>query len=181
MIQFLNLRHPQNLDAIHGDPEVAVSGSTLPFSFVEIIYASGAQAERDLRVQADGNGDFSATVPLAEGINVVEIVSYHGASTQQERQFLQLSYAPTASTLELAIAEPEDGATVSNRVLTIVGHTAPDARVVLNNIIPAHPDDDGRWEATIFLQRGENEIHATASLGDESVQSGIVVTYDPGQ
>ena len=159
---------------------MVVSGSTLPFSFVEIIYASGAQAERDLSVQADGSGDFSATVPLGEGINVVEIVSYHGASTQQERQFLQLTYAPAPSTLELTIAEPEDGTTVSNRVLTIVGNTAPDAQVVLNNIIPAHPDDNGRWEATIFLQRGENEIHVTASLGGETVQAAIVVSYDPG-
>ncbi len=179
--QFLTVHDPQHLDAIYGPPQVSVSGSTLPWSLVEIIYASGAQTERDMRVQADGSGDFSAIVPLAEGINVIEVISYHGASAEQIRQFLQLGYKPTEATLELVITEPADGTTVATRVLTIVGATAPDAQVVLNDIIPAHPDDEGRWEATIFLQRGSNEIHATASLEDETVQATITVTYDPGQ
>ena len=179
--QFLAVHRPQHLDAIHGSPQVVVAGSTLPWSFVEIIYASGAEVERDLRVQADGGGDFSATVPLAEGVNVLEVVSYHGASAQQERQFLQLRYAPMAPTLELIIDEPANGEIVPHRVLTIVGQTDPDAQVVLNDIVPAHPDDEGRWQATIFLQRGPNEIHVTSSLADETIQTNITVVYEPEQ
>ncbi|MCE2502369.1 MAG: hypothetical protein J4G13_16175, partial [Dehalococcoidia bacterium] len=180
-LQFLDVDQPENLDTIHGPPWVDVSGSTLPWSFVEITYASGAQAERDLRVQADGSGDFSTQVPLAGGINVVEITSYHGASDQQARQFLQLHYTGTATPLELVIIEPEDGATIPNRVLTLVGKTAPDAQVVINDIIPAHPDEEGRWEATMFLQRGLNEIRVTATLESQTANATINIEYEPDQ
>ncbi len=148
---------------------------------MEITYASGAQAERDLRVQADGSGDFSTQVPLAGGINVVEITSYHGASDQQARQFLQLHYTGTATPLELVIIEPEDGATIRNRVLTLVGKTAPNAQVVINDIIPAHPDEEGRWEATMFLQRGLNEIRVTATLESQTANATINIEYEPDQ
>ena len=174
------MHHPKNLDTIYGPPQVTVSVSTLPWSFVEISYASGGRDDRYMTAQADGSGEFSTTVPLATGVNVIEIVSRHGASAQQERRFLQLRYAPAPSTLDLTITEPTDGDIVPHDVLTIVGYTAPDAQVVLNSII-LDPDETGRWEATIFLQPGENEIHAMASLENETAQTTIAVTYEPEQ
>ena len=177
---FLQVDRPQNLDVVRGLPEVAVSGSTLPGSVMEIVYSS-KDGERGFTLQPDGNGDFSETVPLAEGTNVVEIVSRHGASTQPVRQFLQLTYDPTPPALSLDVWEPEDGATVSHRLLTVVGETAPDAQVVINDTFLVRPDEEGRWEATMSLQRGPNEIRITATLESQTVNATINIEYEPGQ
>ena len=156
-----------------------MSGYTLPRSFVVITYVDKFQNESDLQVQADGNGDFSALVPLIGGTNVLEITGY-GTSGQQARQFLQLDYSGTETPLELVIIEPEDG-TVPHQELTVIGTTAPDALVVINDIIPAHPDEEGRWEATMFLQRGLNEIRITATLESQTASATINIEYEPGQ
>ena len=86
---------------------------------------SGKDGERNFTLQSDRNGDFSKTVPLDEGINVVEIVSHHGASAQQIRQFLQLTYDPTPLALFLTVTEPQDGSTVAYAMQTVVGETFP--------------------------------------------------------
>ena len=148
---------------------------------MEVNYSSEAQDERALRVQADGSGDFSAQVPLANGNNVLEVISYHGASDQQERQSLLLHYSEAPLPLPLRVTEPEDGATVSHQELTVIGTTAPDALVVINGIIPAHPDDEGRWQATMFLQRGLNEIQITATLESQTANATINIEYEPDQ
>ena len=179
--QFLDVTHPANLDQIHGRPQVDVVGSTLPWSFVEIKYTSEDQEERYLSVQADDEGAFSASVPLAERTNVLEITSYHGTSDQQARRFLQLSYFRTAAPLELVIIEPASGATLPYRVLTVIGKTAPNAEVVINDRIHAHPDDEGRWEARMFLQRGTNQIRVIAMLESQTASVTINVEYEPDQ
>ncbi len=179
LLHFLKIDQPRDRATIHGPHLVNVSGFTLPWSFVEISYSSEAQDERALRVRAGGDGDFSALVPLAEGNNALKIVSYHGASDQEEKRNLLLHYKETPLPLELVISEPEDGATVSNRVLTLVGTTAPDAQVVINDIIPAQPDEGGRWEGTMLLQEGLNEIRITATLESQTANVTINVTYEP--
>ena len=148
---------------------------------MEINYSSEARDERALRAQADGSGDFSAQVPLANGNNVLEIISYHGASDQQERQSLLLHYSEAPLPLELLVTEPADGATVPHQELTVIGTTAPDALVVVNGIIPAHPDEAGRWEATMFLQRGLNEIRITATLESQTASATVNIEYEPDQ
>ena len=146
-----------------------------------ITYVDRFQNESDLQVQADGNGDFSALVPLIGGTNVLEITGYHGASGQQVRQFLQLDYSGMETPLELVIIEPEDGATVLHRVLTVVGDTAPDAQVVINDTFLVRPDEEGRWEATMSLQRGPNEIRITATLKSQTASATINIEYEPGE
>lgn len=146
---------------------------------MEIAHSS-KDGERNFTLQADRNGDFSETLPLAEGINVVEIISHHGASAQQIRQFLQLTYDPTPLELFLTVTEPQDGATVANAEQTLVGKTLPGARVVINDIIPARPDEAGRWEAAMLLQSGPNEIRITATLENQTANVTINIEYEPG-
>ena len=159
---------------------MVVTGSTLPWSIVEIIYSSSAFPERDARVQADASGIFFGTVPLSAGINVIEVIGYHGSSSQQQRQFLQVNYAGFQEELTLTITEPDHATTVSNRVLTIMGATAPDAEVVVSGLIPALPDPNGQWVANVLLQPGENTIQVVASRGEESIETAVTVTYQPG-
>ena len=176
---FLVVHDPQNLATIYGTPVIAVSGSTLPWSIVEIIYSSGASPDRDVRVQADAAGNYSGMVPLLEGINVIEVIGYHGSSSRQQRQFVQVIYAGSQAPLTLTITDPEDGSTVSGRVLTITGFTAPDAEVVISDLIPVTTDPTGRWEANLLLQPGDNSIGVVASRGAEVSEVTITVTYQP--
>ena len=177
---FLDVHDPPDMATIYGPPVIVVSGSTLPWSIVEFIYSSSAFPERDVRVQADGAGNYAATVPLATGINVIEVIGYHGSSSRQERQFLQVHYAGSQEELTLTVTDPEDASTVSDRVLTITGFTAPDAEVVISNLIPALPDPTGLWVANLLLQPGLNTIRVVASRGDEVTEAVFTVTYQAG-
>ena len=164
---------------IYGPPVIMVSGSTLPWSIVEFIYSSTAFPERDLRVQADAAGHYAAPVPLSAGVNVIEVIGYHGSSSQQQRRFLQVNYAGSQEKLILTILEPADGSTVGSRVLTVSGFTAPDAEVVVSDLIPALIGPIGQWEANLLLQPGVNTIRVLASRGVEVVEATITVTYQP--
>ncbi len=176
---FLEVHDPPDMATIYGPPVIAVSGATLPWSIVEFIYSSSDFPERDVRVQADASGNYEGAVPLSAGINVIEVIGYHGSSSQQQRQFLQVNYAGSQEELTLTVTEPQDATTVGNRVLTIAGFTAPDAEVVVSGLIPALPDPSGQWSADVLLQPGRNAIEIVASRGEESIETVVTVTYQP--
>ena len=163
---------------IYGPPVTVVSGSTLPRSIVEFLYSSSAFPERGVRFQADADGNYAGAVPLFEGINVIEVIGYHGSSSEQ-RRFLQVNYAGSQGELTLAIMDPPDGSTVRNRLLTITGVTAPDAEVVINDLIPALPDPTGQWAANLLLRPDVNIIRVVASRGSEATEAVVTVTYEP--
>ena len=176
---FLEVRDPTDLETIYGPPATVVSGSTLPWSIVELIYSSSAFPERDVRIQADADGNYAGTVPLYEGINVIEVIGYHGSSSRQQRRFIQVNYVGSREELTLTIMDPPDGSMVSNRLLTITGVIAPDAEVVINDLIPAMPDPTGKWAANLLLRPGDNTIRVAASRGDEITEAVVTVTYEP--
>jgi uncharacterized protein YfaP (DUF2135 family) len=164
---------------IYGPPVTVVSGSTLPWSIVALLYSSSAFPDREVRVQADADGNYAGTVLLYEGINVIEVISYHGSSSRQQRRFLQVNYESSPAELTVTITDPPDGSTVSDRILTVTGFTAPDAEVVVSGLIPAPPDPTGQWAADLLLQPGENAIRVVASRGEEAAEAAITVTYQP--
>lgn len=176
---FLEVHDPTNMETIYGPPVTVVSGSTLPWSIVELIYSSSAFPERDVRIQADAAGNYAGSVPLYEGINVIEVIGYHGSSSGQQRRFLQVNYVGSQEELTLTITDPPDGSKVSARLLTVTGFTAPDAEVVVSGLIPALPDPDGLWVANLLLQPGENTIRVMASRGEEAIEEVVTVTYQP--
>ena len=176
---FLEVHDPPDRATIYGPPVIVVSGSTLPWSIVEFIYSSSAFPERDVRVQADADGLYAGPVPLSTGVNVIEVIGYHGSSAQQQRQFLQVNYAGSQEELILTVLEPRNGTTVASRVLTVSGFTAPDAEVVVNDLIPAFPDPVGEWKANLLLRPGLNMIRVVASRGAEMAEQAITVTYQP--
>lgn len=176
---FLEVHDPADMATIYGPPVTVVSGSTLPWSIVEFIYSSSAFPERDVRIQADAAGNYAGTVPLSEGINVIEVIGYHGSSSRQQRQFLQVNYVGSQGQLTLTITDPPDGSKVGNRLLAVTGFTAPDAEVVVSGLIPALPDSAGLWVANLLLQPGVNAIRVVASRGDEVTEAVVTVTYQP--
>ena len=176
---FLDVHDPPDMATIYGPPVIVVSGSTLPWSIVEFIYSSSAFPERDVRVQADAAGHYAGPVPLSTGVNVIEVIGYHGSSSQQQRRFLQVNYAGSQEELILTVLEPRNRSTVGSRVLTVSGFTAPDAEVVVNDLIPALPDPNGEWKANLLLQPGLNIIRVVASRGAEMTEQTITVTFQP--
>ncbi len=177
---FLEVIRPENLEVLRGaDPQVEVAGKTLPWSFVEIFYDSSESEQRMRPVRADANGDFAGLIRLGERVNVLEIVSSDSSSNQKVRRFLQVTYDPEPLALTVRISEPANEANVRDAVLTVSGTTLPDARVVLNGIIPAQANGAGQWRADILLQVGRNEIVAVASRGEEEAEMTITVTYTP--
>ncbi len=177
---FLEVIRPGNLEVLRGEnPQVEVAGRTLPWSFVEIFYDSSGSEQRMRPVRADANGNFAGFIPLGERVNVLEIISSDSSSDQKARLFLQVTYDPEPPVLTVRISEPANGANVDDAVITVSGTTLPDARVVLNGIIPAPADGSGQWRADILLQVGRNEIVAVASNEDDKAQMTITVTYTP--
>ena len=173
------VHHPTNLSVVRGEPEIDLFGTTLPGSIIEVTYGSTDGAKEDVTLRADAEGNFLATIPLAERFNVIEVISHNSASPEPKRQLLQLTYDSAPLNLFVTITQPEDGATVSDRVLRIYGETLPGAQVVVNEIIPADLDSEGGWTASIVLQRGANEINVWA-VRDRSLETGsITVTYEP--
>ena len=81
--------------------------------------------------------------------------------------------------MSIAITEPEDGATVADPVLTVVGRTDPEGPGGAERHHSVEPDESGSWQAGILLQPGPTEIRATASLGAEAAETSITVTYAP--
>ncbi len=173
------MHYPSNLDVIRGEPEIDLFGTTLPGSILEVTYDSREDMERSIILRADFEGHFVVTIPLAEGFNVIEVISNNSASPEPKHQLLQLTYDSTPLTLFLEIAQPDNGATVTNRVMTISGETLPGAQVVVNEIIPAPPDASGRWQADIVLRPGLNEISVLAIREGTSVETMITVTFQP--
>ena len=176
---FLEVHEPLDMSTIFGPPVVTVSGATLPWSIVEFIYSSTSSPERDISVRADAAGNYAGPVPLSEGTNVIEVIGYHGSSSQQARQFLQVNYAGAREALTVTVTDPADASTVNTRVLTITGFTASDADVIVNDLIPASPDANGQWTVDILLQPGANTIRVAASRGDEVSQATLTVVYQP--
>ncbi len=176
---FLEVHQPNALDVVRGDPEVEVTGRTLPRSFVQISYHSSGTDERVRSARAGADGMFADLVPLGIGANSLSIVSNDIFSNQQVRVLLLVVYDPAPLELAVAISEPTNGARVNDEELTVVGTTLPGARVRLNGVIPAPVDDDGNWRASIVLRPGANEISVVALHGDETETATLTVTYLP--
>ena len=157
-----------------------MTGSTLPWSIVEFIYSSTGTPERDIRVRADALGNYVGTVPLSEGVNVIEVIGYHGSSSGQARQFVLVEYAGLYPPLALTIEDPLDGFVSTERILTVNGFSGADAEVVINDLVPAVTGPSGYWAANLLLQPGDNTIRVVATRGDETLEATITVTFQPG-
>lgn len=169
------MHNPVNLDVIRGNPEIDLFGTTLPRSILEVTYDSRTEPKQSLILRADFEGNFIATIPLSEGFNVIEVISNNSASPEPRHQLLQLIYDSTPVNLFVTISNPQDGATVTGRVITIAGATLPGAQVVVNDIIPATTNATGRWEASIVLQPGANEITVRSVHDGDAVEATITV------
>ncbi len=164
---------------VRGDPEIDVTGTTLPRSILEVTYQDMDGPKISITLRADHRGNFAAAIPLSDGFNLVEVISHNSASAEPRRQLLQLIYDSRPLALFVEITEPAFGATVNAAVLTVSGNTLPGARVVLNEIIPAAVDETGAWSASILLRPGANQVSVVATHERSLESTFINVDYVP--
>ena len=180
--------YPSYGQTIYAEPKLEVSGRTLPWSFVDISHDSPRKMQGAVHLtntRADGNGVFSFDVTLDEGDNVLTVISNPITPGQQERGWLLVIYDPEPPELTVSINEPADGARVTTPELEVSGATLPNARVVVNDLIPLVANDAGEWQTRIVLRPGDNTITAAASLDGqtadgETTTASITITYAPG-
>ncbi len=84
-----------------------------------------------------------------------------------------------APTLTVDVTSPEDGAELTESLVTVTGIVSdPEATVTVNGI-EAAVVEDGSFSAQVELIEGENAIEAIAVLGEQEVSKSITVTYTP--
>ena len=131
---------------------------------------------RGRAVAAGEEGRFRLVVPLAPGVNTLEIFAIN-PDGQRQGKTLTVTYLPLEPFF-LTITQPEEAeATVNQPSIRLWGRTASDATVTVNGIaIPV--DQLGIFSTTITLHRGVNEVEVTATgmTGDVLMRT-LEVTY----
>lgn len=81
--------------------------------------------------------------------------------------------------LSVEITSPEDGVTLTDTTITVMGMvTDPNAQVTVNGV-EAMVAEDGSFTAQVEMIEGENTITAIATSGEMEVQDNISVTCNP--
>ena len=166
---FLDLRQPDFNSTIPRD-SVTVIGFTKPGSLVEV---NGSRAV------AGANGRFEKEVPLALGINVIEVLASHGAGGQL-REFRQVIYSPpTPAAFFLLVTEPANLTIVASQPVRVAGRTKPGTLITVNGVAVA-VDGLGQFATLVQLEPGPNSIVVTARSADgQSLASTVSVTFSP--
>ena len=92
---------------------------------------------------------------------------------------VKLTVTPAEPALSLQINSPEDGEEVPESPLPITGVVSdPEATVEINGDA-VDVDEDGVLSGEVELEEGKNTITIVATLGDETIDETIIVTYEP--
>lgn len=124
------------------------------------------------------NGSFQRDIPLAEGLNMIEVVASVPWGQTASQQLGVFSISSIAG-LPLSLFYPPDGLTVTEPVVTVLGVTAPDAIVGVNDI-PVDPNALGIFSSTVDLEEGPNlvQVVATDIVGNIRFQT-VAIFYTP--
>jgi len=166
---FLELRQPDFNSTVPRD-SVSVVGFTKPGALVEI---NGSRAV------ADAAGRFEKEVPLAPGINVIEVIASDGEGGQL-REFRSVIYQPpTPTPLFLLVTEPANLTIVADQPIRIAGRTRPGTLITVNGVAVL-VDGQGQFATLVQLEPGPNSIDVIARSTDgQSLSSTVSVIYTP--
>ncbi|MCY4366170.1 MAG: hypothetical protein OXE17_08110 [Chloroflexi bacterium] len=166
-IPFLNIESPLDRSIIR-EESVTIQGFTSPGASVSV---------RGRAVAAGEGGFFRLKVPLAPGVNVLEVFAINPDGQRQGRT-LTVTYLPLEPFF-LTITQPDvQDRTVNQSSIRLWGRSASDATVAVNGIaIPV--DQLGIFSTTVSLGPGRNSIVVVAtSMTGEVLRETLVVTYN---
>ena len=126
---------------------------------------------------AGEEGRFRLSVPLAPGINNLDIFAINPDGQRQGRT-LTVTYLPQEPCFLTIIQPNEENRTVSQPTVRLWARTASDATVSVNGIsLPV--DQLGFFDTVISLQPGLNIVEVVATcMGGEVLRETIEVTYE---
>ncbi len=151
---FLRVDEPE-FGATVTTPILSVTGFTTPGSTIS--------ANR-IAAEVTPYGSFRAQVPLAQGLNIIEVLATSGAGGGERlREFLQVTLAPVTPTpFSLTVIQPVEGEIVSSPFIAVSGVTHPEASLVVNSVgVEVQPD--GQFSTTLRLQIGPNIVTVQAT------------------
>ena len=148
---------------------------------IEGITSLGASVSvRGRAVAAGEEGRFRLSVPLAPGVNNLDIFAINPGG-QRQGKTLTVTYLPLEPFF-LTITQPdEQDRRVMQPTIRLWGRTASDATVAVNGIsIPV--DQLGIFSTTISLQPGPNVIRVVAtSTGGDVLRETLEIAYETSQ
>ncbi len=151
---------------------------------------SGTRASiNGVPVKVSSEGTFQRDLPLAEGLNMVEVVAWDQSGRTASQKLAVIS-TPTIDELPFSLFYPPDGLMVTESEVAILGATNPDAIVA---VIPVDVDGIfsstvdlvdvnalGIFSSTVDLVAGPNlvEVVITDILGNTRFQT-VAIFYTP--
>ena len=170
LIPFLVVESPLDRSIIR-EESVTIQGVTSLGASVSV---------RGRAVAAGEEGRFRLSVPLAPGVNTLEIFAIN-PDGQRQGKTLTVTYLPLEPFF-LTITQPEEEVTtVAQTAMRLWGRTASDATVTVNGIaIPV--DQLGIFSTTITLRPGLNTIDVVATaMTSDILRKTLKVTYEEPQ
>jgi flagellar hook assembly protein FlgD len=143
-----------------GDEDLLIEGATEPGSTLWL-------NDQPQSITVGSSGGFSIRYRLREGENFIELsaIDPSGNAASVTRVVTLVLRPP-----EIVLDNPPDGVWINQRLLSVQGRAAPDARVLVNGK-QAVVDDNGRFNVDVLLEEGENvvAVEATDAVGNETV------------
>ncbi len=129
-------------------------------------------------VAVAADGSFQRDLPLAEGLNMVEVVATAPPGRTASQKLAVFSISPIAG-LPFSLFYPPDGLTVNQPFVSILGATTPDAIVGVNDT-PVDVNALGIFSSTVDLAEGPNlvQVVATDIVGNIRFQT-VAIFYTP--
>ncbi len=131
-------------------------------------------------VEPDASGNFSYSLNLSEGDNVIDVKAVDIAGNMSENQ---ISLTLNTATPTLAISSPFDWQIFNDNNITVKGMVSPasDVAVTINGVNAAI-ESDGSFEYVFQVEKeGTNAVNiiATHNISGRTAVKNIVVVYKP--
>jgi hypothetical protein len=177
----LTVTEPADASTIAAET-VTVKGTTKPGAIVSV---------NDEVDTADGNGNFSVSVPLEDGLNAIDVIASDDNGNQGEVLLMvdaDLSQIPDSQMLPasaelsqeefqnpflLIVTQPVDGATLNTDTVNVKGQTVPEATIIINDEVDT-ADANGNFNISVVLDPGPIAIDVIA-INDNGDQSEVMV------
>jgi len=159
-------------DAIAQAAEYTIRGRTAPDARITIRVSPGPEIISDVRPSADGS--FTVRVPLKPGANHIEVQVFDAAGKQNQasrviRYEAVAQPSPTAAApdLRLLLAQPAEGATVTNASVPVSGGVGAGSTVTVNG--RGVPVEGGAFATTVALPAGTHTMTVSVQAPGGSV------------
>lgn len=134
---------------------IDVSGTSTTGKNV-VVYLNGSRYGAP---EIDSNGNFSLSVKLSEGINIIKAKSIEEKGESEFSESVSIDYKKNPP--DLTIESPSDGETTKESNFNVRGKTDPSARVTVSDF-RAIVNSNGNFSYRLALREGENEVKVIA-------------------